>query len=71
MHDHDDPELTRISHDAFGVLMGVVESMDPAEGAWATVHSPATLWLDGALRQFTDEDLFSLVQGVFAADVLT
>ena len=80
MHDNADPALKSISHDSFGVLMGVVEAMDPAElggadpmhvamGAWATVHGLATLWLDGALSQFTDEDLFSLVQGVFEADV--
>ena len=80
MHDNEDPEFKRISHDSFGVLMGVVAAMDPAElngadpmhvamGAWATVHGLATLWLDGVLSQFTDEDLFSLVQGVFATDV--
>jgi AcrR family transcriptional regulator len=80
MHDSADPDLECISHDSFGVLMGVVEAMDPAElggadpmhvamGAWATVHGLATLWLDGALSQFTDEDLFTLVQGVFEADV--
>jgi hypothetical protein len=79
MHDNDDPEFKSISHGSFGVLMGVVEAMSPAElggadpmhvamGAWATVHGLATLWLDGALSQFTDEDLFTLVQGVFAAD---
>ena len=81
MHDHDDPELKRISHDSFGVLMGVVEAMSPAElggadpmhiamGAWATVHGLATLWLDGALGQFTDEDLFQVALGVFEADVI-
>ena len=58
MHDNEDADLKRISHDSFGVLMGVVEAMDPAEldgadpmhvamGAWATVHGLATLWLDG------------------------
>jgi len=79
MHDSQDPDLKCTSHSSFGVLMKLVEAMDPAEldgadpmhvamGAWATVHGLATLWLDGALSQFTDEDLFSLVQGVFAAD---
>ncbi|MDJ0665364.1 MAG: TetR/AcrR family transcriptional regulator [Acidimicrobiia bacterium] len=78
MHDNTDPDLKTISHDSFGVLMSVVEAMGPEElggaepmhvamGAWSTVHGLATLWLDGALSQFTDEDLFTLVQGVFDA----
>ena len=80
MHDHADPVLEKTSHEAFGVLMGVVEALEPDEindadpmhvamGAWATVHGLATLWLDGALRLFTDEDLFTVAQGVFEADV--
>ena len=80
MHDNKDPELQQVSHESFGVLMGVVEAMEPEElngadpmhvamAAWATVHGLATLWLDGALSQFTDEDLSSVVQGVFEADV--
>ncbi len=47
--------------------MSVVEAMSPEEldgvepmhvamSAWATVHGLATLWLDGALSQFTDQD---------------
>ena len=79
MHDNADPDLKSISHNSFGVLMGVVEAMDPDElngadpmhiamRAWATVHGLATLWLDGALSKFTDEDLFSLVRGVFAVN---
>ena len=78
MHDNADPDLESISHDSFGVLMSVVEAMGPEEldgaepmhvamSAWATVHGLATLWLDGALSQFTNQDLFTLVQGVFAA----
>lgn len=79
MHDQQDQELHAISQRAFGVLMGAVEAMDPVDlgetnpmhvamGAWATVHGLATLWLDGALSQFTDEDLESLVLGVFDTD---
>ena len=60
--------------------MSVVEAMNAEElngadpmhvamRAWATVHGLATLWLDGALSLFTDEDLFELVLGVFEADV--
>jgi AcrR family transcriptional regulator len=81
MHDSQDPDLKCISHDSFGVLMKVVEAKQPAEldgadpmhvamKAWAMVHGLATLWLDGALSQFTDEDLFSLVQAVFSVDDL-
>ena len=79
MHDQDDPDLRAMSQRAFGVLMSAVEAMDPADldgvdpmhvaiGAWATVHGLATLWLDGALAMFSDEDLESLVIGVFEAD---
>ena len=60
--------------------MSVVEAMNAEElngadpmhaamSAWALVHGLATLWLDGTLSQFTDEDLFTLVQGVFEADL--
>ena len=80
MHDNKSPELQAVSHRSFGVLMGVVEAMDPedlngadpmhvAMRAWASVHGLATLWLDGAIGLFTDENLFSVVQGVFEADV--
>ena len=79
MHDQNDPELQQISQRAFGVLMSAVEAMDPADldgadplhvamGAWATVHGLATLWLDGALALFTDEDLEALALGVFEVD---
>lgn len=80
MHDSADPDFKCVSKDSFGVLMSVVESMsaeelngaDPmhaAMSAWALVHGLATLWLDGTLSQFTDEDLFTLVQGVFEANI--
>ena len=76
MHDNEDPEMIEVSKGSFGVLMGVVESVDPkdlggadplhvAMGAWATVHGLATLWLDGAISQFTDDDLEAIAVGVF------
>lgn len=79
MHDQNDAEFHQLSHRAFGVLMSAVDGMDPADlgnsvpmhvamKAWATVHGLATLWLDGALTQFTDEDLDSLALGVFEVD---
>ena len=79
MHDGDDPEFCTTSHSAFGVLIGAVEAMDPADlngadpmhvaiGGWATVHGLATLWLDGALQQFTDQDLAQIAMGIFEAD---
>ncbi len=79
MHDSEDPEFHRISHSSFEVLLSVVEAMGPEElggadpmhvamQAWATVHGLATLWLDGTLSMFTDEDLFSLATGIFDAD---
>ena len=79
MHDQNDAELHGISQRAFGVLMRAVEAMDPADldgadpmhvamGAWATVHGLATLWLDGALAHFTDEDLETVALGVFEID---
>ncbi len=77
LHDSTDPELHETSHGAFGVLMRAVDDMDLsayenpdplhlAIGAWATVHGLATLWLDGAISQFTDEDLFTVALNVFA-----
>ena len=79
MHHQDDPELHETSKRAFGVLMDAVEAMDPTDlngadpmhvamGAWATVHGLATLWLDGAVAPFTDDDLEKLAVGVFEAD---
>ena len=44
-----------------------IRCMSPL-GAWATVRGLATLWLDGALSQFTDEDLFQVALGIFEAD---
>lgn len=70
-HDPDDPEVKEAGLRAFGVLMNAVKTtmpsnvahLDPvhvALAAWATVHGLATLWHDGLLAQFTDEDLPSI-----------
>lgn len=78
LHDPTDEAFREASHAAFGVLMSTVESMSPVElnggdpvyvamGSWATVHGLATLWLDGALAQFSDEHLIDLTLGVFDA----
>ncbi len=78
LHDRNDPELERAGRESFQVLLdavaGVAEArgieeqdvMHVAMGAWATVHGMATLWLTGAPRLFTNEDLPTLMEGVFA-----
>ena len=79
MHDHDDKEMVAVSKGSFGVLMRVVESVsaeelggaDPlhvAMAAWAKVHGLATLWLDGAISHFTDEDLETITAGVLSSE---
>jgi AcrR family transcriptional regulator len=77
--DPDDPVLRESSRRAFGVLLEAVERLDPADlggaeplhaamASWATVHGLATLWHDGLIAQFTDEDLSSIATGVFDLD---
>jgi AcrR family transcriptional regulator len=77
--DPDDPVLRESSHRAFGVLLEAVERLDRADlggaeplhaamASWATVHGLATLWHDGLIAQFTDEDLPSIAAGVFELD---
>ena len=77
--DPDDPVLRESSHRAFGVLLEAVERLDTADlggaqpmhaamASWATVHGLATLWHDGLIAQFTDEDLLSIATGVFELD---
>jgi AcrR family transcriptional regulator len=75
-HDPDDPEVKEASLRAFGVLMNAVKAGMPANVAhldplhlalvaWATVHGLATLWHDGLIAQFTDEDLPSIAARAF------
>lgn len=79
MHDNADETLREYGDQAFDVLMGTVQAFDAGDlsgadsmhvaiGAWATVHGLATLWLDGALAQFTDEDLLDIAVGIFEAN---
>jgi len=78
-HDRDDEELQEASRNAFGVLMEAVDAMDPAGlggadpihvamRAWAMVHGLATLWHDGLIGLFTEEDLPSLTMAIFEVD---
>jgi len=75
-HDPYDPEVKEASLRAFGVLMNAVKAGMPANVAhldplhlalvaWATVHGLATLWHDGLIAQFTDEDLPSIAARAF------
>lgn len=76
MHDGRDPSIQKISHQSFAVLARAVAAMDPEElggadrrreaiRAWATMHGLATLWLDGAIQQFTDDDLEAIAETAF------
>ncbi|MDJ0960623.1 MAG: TetR/AcrR family transcriptional regulator [Acidimicrobiia bacterium] len=77
LHHSEDPELDDAGRRAFAVLLeavrqvaeaGLVGDKNPmhvAMSAWATVHGMATLWLTGAPSKFTDEDLGTLLEGVF------
>ncbi len=77
LHHEEDPDLADAGHRAFAVLLeavrrvaeaGLIGDKNPlhvAMGAWATVHGMATLWLTGAPSKFTDEDLGTLLEGVF------
>lgn len=79
-HTPDDPALRDAAESAFGVLMDAVDGMkasgligdaDPmivALGAWSRVHGMAALWLDGAVSMFTDRDLPSLMDEIFATE---
>ncbi len=79
LHDPAEPRLHEASHGAFGLLMDAVQAMDLSEyrdadptsvafAAWSTVHGLASLWLDGAIGQFTDEDIVTLAKKVFAIE---
>jgi hypothetical protein len=75
-HDPDDAFLRDVSRGAFGVLLEGIEAMgsgelggaDPmhvAMRAWALVHGLATLWHDGLISVFTDQDLKDLALAIF------
>ncbi|MGI9595306.1 MAG: TetR/AcrR family transcriptional regulator [Acidimicrobiales bacterium] len=81
MHDRTDSHHDAVSKGAFSVVMEIADQLaksgsgrgDPmiiAIRAWSNVHGLATLWLDGALGHFWQEDdIYGLARQIFDAQI--
>lgn len=84
MHDPNDAQHERLSTTAFSVLMEIAEQLtadggpnrqgdDPmilAIRCWSMAHGVATLWRDGAIGHFwQDDDVYELANRIFEAEL--
>lgn len=81
MHDEADDRYRETSRAAFSVVMEIADQLAEAgiaEGepmiiamrAWSMVHGLATLWLDGAMAHFwEDDDIYGLALRIFESEI--
>lgn len=80
LHDATDPHFEATSQAAFSVLMELAseltgygqatdDALRTAIRAWSTAHGLATLWLDGTLGHFWNDDIYELAARVFTDEL--